>query len=52
MSAAERPTSTAPLTIGIDLNRSITPLLRSCVTASIVASSPNAMVSASMPGTR
>ena len=52
MSAAERPTRTAPLAIGIDRKRSMTPLLRSWVTATIVASSPKAMVSANMPGTR
>lgn len=52
MSATERPTSTAPLAIGMDRKRSITPLLRSWVTAIIVPSRPKAMVSASMPGTR
>jgi hypothetical protein len=52
MSAAERPTRTAPSVIGIERKRSITPLLRSWVTASIVPSRPKAMVSANMPGTR
>ncbi len=52
MSAALRPTSTAPGAIGIERNRSMTPLPRSWVTASIVLSRPKAMVSASMPGTR
>ena len=36
MSAAERPTRTAPLAIGMERKRSITPLLRSWVTASMV----------------
>lgn len=52
MSAALRPTRTAPGTIGMERKRSMTPLPRSWVTASIVLSRPKAMVSASIPGTR
>lgn len=52
MSAADRPTRTAPLAMGIERKRSTTPLLRSWVTATIVPSRPKAMVSASMPGSR
>ena len=52
MSRTLRPTSTADGAIGIDRKRSSTPLPRSWVTATIVDSSPNAMVSANIPGTR
>ncbi|CAM5339942.1 hypothetical protein SANTM175S_06879 [Streptomyces antimycoticus] len=52
MSSTLRPARTAERAIGIERKRSMTPLLRSWVMASIVPSRPNTMVSASVPGTR
>jgi hypothetical protein len=51
MSAAARPASTADDAMGIDRRRSVTPREASVETASIVASTPNAIVSAKRPGT-
>ena len=52
MSAALRPSTTADCDIGIDRNRSVTPLAASAVTAVNVASRPKTIVRAKMPGMR
>ncbi len=52
MSAALRPTTTADGPIGIDRKRSVMPLSASVMTAIMVASRPNTMVRAKMPGIR
>ena len=52
MSAVARPTTTAEGAIGSDRNRSVTPRRTSAATAANVASMPNAIVIAYMPGSR
>jgi len=52
MSAALRPTTTAGWAIGMERNRSVTPLALSAATAEIVAAAPNIIVCANMPGIR
>ncbi len=52
MSATPRPATTAERAIGMDRNRSVTPLAASVVTATMVASRPKSMVRANMPGIR
>ena len=50
MLAQHRPTTTADGAIGIDRNRSVTPLAVSACTAASVSPMPKAMVWANMPG--
>ena len=52
MSAPLRPSTTAAWDIGIDRNRSVTPLAASVATAVNVASRPKTIVRANMPGMR
>jgi hypothetical protein len=52
MSARLRPATTAAACIGSDRNRSVTPLSASWLTAVMVVSSPNSIVTANIPGSR
>ena len=52
MSDTARPRSTEAADIGIERNRSVTPLSASWVTAIIVSPVPNAIVITNMPGIR
>ena len=52
MSAMPRPATTAERAMGMARNRSVTPLAASVVTAIMVASTPNSMLRANMPGIR
>ena len=50
MSAAARPAMTAAAVMGMERNRSVTPLAASALTAVRVAPIPNTIVTANMPG--
>jgi hypothetical protein len=52
MSAPTRPSATDALPIGMERNRSVMPLRASLAIAVAVVSTPNIMLSASMPGSR
>ena len=52
MSAVLRPSTTADCDIGIERNRSVTPLAMSSLMAMYVDSMPKTIVSANMPGIR
>jgi hypothetical protein len=47
-----RPATTADGAIGIERNRSVIPRAASVLTATMVVSMPNSMVSANIPGMR